>query len=123
MLRRTLFVSLGFIFLVFGIAGIFLPVLPTTPFLILTAICFNKGSERFHKWLMIHPLLSPPILDWQKNRVIRPRYKILATMMMLGSFILISQREAIPVIGKASFAVFIVGVMTYIWTRKGTPRS
>lgn len=123
MLRRGLFVSLGFVFLALGIAGIFLPVLPTTPFLILTAICFNRGSEKFHTWLMTHPVLSPPIIDWQKNRVIRLKYKFFASAMMISSLVLILLRETIPPAGKVSFGVFIFLVMLYVWSRRGTPRN
>ncbi|WP_413289180.1 YbaN family protein [Bdellovibrio sp. HCB337] len=116
-IKRSFFVVSGFLFLVLGIIGIFLPLLPTTPFLLLTAICFSKGSEKFHSWLMNHPVLSPPIIDWQKRKAIRVQYKILATVMMLASGYAISMKDTIPMAGKASFGVFVIAMLAFIWTR------
>ncbi len=52
--------------LVLGVAGIVLPLLPTTPFLLLAAYCFTRGSERLNNWLISHPTFGPPIIDWRK---------------------------------------------------------
>ena len=117
-LIRLIFVILGCFFLVLGILGIFLPLLPTTPFLILTAICFNKGSDKFHFWLIHHKYLGPPILDWQKYRVIRPRHKILATLLITGSGILVFSNPRIPELGKYSFFIFLLILMFFIWRVK-----
>ncbi len=101
-----------------GLIGIFLPLLPTTPFLILTAICFNKGSEKFHSWLLNHRLLGPPILDWQKNRVIKRKFKVLATVMMLFSSFFIFTNESIPLIGKISYFILAIVLLSFIWSQK-----
>lgn len=116
--KRYFFVVSGFFFLLLGLIGIILPILPTTPFLLLAALCFSKGSEKFYGWLMTHPVLSPPILDWQRHRAIRTPYKIMATAMMLVSCGFIIPSERIPLIGRGSFGVFILGVLVFIWTRK-----
>jgi uncharacterized membrane protein YbaN (DUF454 family) len=63
--------------------GLFLPLLPTTPFLLLAAFCFSRGSSRLHRWLMEHPTMGPIIKDWNENRVIQPRVKWMATVMIL----------------------------------------
>ncbi|CAG9170364.1 YbaN family protein [Cupriavidus pampae] len=79
---RALWVTLGVISLVLGIIGIFLPLLPTTPFVLLAAACFARGSARFHTWLVSHPRFGPTILDWQKHRAIPWRAKVFALSTM-----------------------------------------
>ena len=79
---RALWVILGVISLVLGIIGIFLPLLPTTPFILLAAACFARGSERFHNWMLSHPRFGPLVRDWQTYRAIPLRAKILALSMM-----------------------------------------
>lgn len=68
----------GLIALGFGIVGVALPLLPTTPFLLLAAFCFSRGSERLHGWLMAHPRFGPAIVDWQEQGAISGRAKALA---------------------------------------------
>ncbi|MBP9673602.1 MAG: YbaN family protein [Bacteriovoracaceae bacterium] len=116
--KKYFFITIGFIFLFLGIIGIFLPLLPSTPFLILTAFCFNRGSDKFHTWLMHHPLLSPPLLDWQKNRRIRRKYKILTTLTLAFSSLFVFTSQSIPKIGYISFILSILGVLIFVWTRK-----
>ena len=66
--KSKAYIAAGFVCVVLGIAGIPLPLLPTTPFLLLAAFCFARGSERWHQWLMTHPTLSPYILAFQGKR-------------------------------------------------------
>ncbi len=82
---RLLFAALGHLSLLLGIVGIFLPLLPTTPFVLLAAYCYSRGSERFHRWLHSHPRFGRMIIEWQEQRVIRPRIKWIACLMMLTS--------------------------------------
>jgi uncharacterized membrane protein YbaN (DUF454 family) len=58
---NVLFVTVGFLFLGLGIVGIALPILPTTPFLLLASFCFLKGSKRLHHWLMANKHFGPRI--------------------------------------------------------------
>ncbi len=118
---QTLFLFLGILFLLVGVVGIVVPLLPTTPFLLLAAFCFDRGSPYFHSWLLNHPLFGPPILDWKKHRAIRTEYKIIASSMMAVSVYFIGVNERIPVVGKLSFAVFIIAMNVYIWTRNRAP--
>lgn len=117
-LVKGFFISLGTIFLIIGIIGIFLPLLPTTPFLLLTAICYERGSDKFHAWLIGHKYFGPPILDWQNRKVIRLQYKILAASMMLISAFFLLQKQTVPMIGKVSYTVFMVLMLSFIFTRK-----
>lgn len=120
-LTRYFFVGAGVFFLLLGIIGIFVPLLPTTPFLILTAYCFNKGSSKFHSWLIHHRVFGPPITDWQKSRVIKSKYKVLATGMLLLSTSVIVTKENIPFAGKITFGIFVAAALAFIWSQKSRP--
>ncbi|MBI5382497.1 MAG: YbaN family protein [Opitutae bacterium] len=79
---RGVFFVAGLVAVVAGVVGIFVPLLPTTPFLLLAAYCFSRSSPRLHGWLLAHPRLGPPIRDWQSHGVIRPRAKALALILI-----------------------------------------
>jgi uncharacterized membrane protein YbaN (DUF454 family) len=65
-----------------GIVGIFLPLLPTTPFVLLAAYCFSRGSARCERWLLEHPRFGPMVRDWRLHRAIPLRAKQAAIVMM-----------------------------------------
>lgn len=79
---RLLFVGLGTLFLLLGIAGAFLPVLPTTPFMLLAAGCYARASSRFYNWLLNNPTFGPTILEWRRYRSIPWRTKLTAIALM-----------------------------------------
>lgn len=84
--QRVLWLLAGGISLLLGIAGIFLPLLPTTPFVLLAAACFSRGSTRCEAWLLNHPRFGPMVRDWREHRAVPLRAKQLALVMMtLGS--------------------------------------
>lgn len=82
MITRTLFWIAGAAALLLGIIGIFLPVLPTTPFVLLAAACWTRASPRFHRWLKQHRRFGPIIENWETRRAIPRRAKYLAWGMM-----------------------------------------
>ncbi len=79
---RVLFNILGTVSLGLGVLGIFLPLLPTTPFLLLAAFCYVRGSPRMHHWLLSHRMLGPYIRDFQSGRGIPLRTKVIALTLM-----------------------------------------
>ncbi|WP_233270415.1 YbaN family protein [Chachezhania sediminis] len=87
-IRRAVWLALGFVALGLGILGVALPVLPTTPFVILAAFCFGKGSPRLRQWLVDHHIFGKLITDWEKYGAIAPRSKALACTMMGAVFLL-----------------------------------
>lgn len=115
---RGTYLIFGLTSLLIGIVGIFVPLLPTTPFLILAAICFNQGSPRFHSWLLHHRIFGPPVRDWNQRHAIKLKYKILASVMMSSSLVYLWFQDGIPVIGKASVTTVLSLLAAFIWTRK-----
>lgn len=84
---KTLLVILGFISLGIGIAGIFLPLLPTTPFLLLTLFCFSRGSERFHNWFIETKVYKKYVLNYKKKKAMTIREKLI---LLLSVFLMLS---------------------------------
>lgn len=90
-MKKILFILLGFVSLLLAFIGAFLPVLPTTPLIILAAFLFSKGSPRLQKWVMELPIVGPTVTDWQQHRIISKKGKIWSTVMIvlvLGSTII-----------------------------------
>lgn len=77
---RILFVSAGLFFVVLGVVGAFLPILPTTPFMILAAGCFARSSPRLEAWLLSHPVFGPMLRDWRERGAIPRRAKMAAVV-------------------------------------------
>ncbi|WP_372767961.1 YbaN family protein [Pseudoalteromonas sp.] len=104
-----------------GILGVFLPLLPTTPFVLLSAFCFSKSSTHLHRWLLNHKLFGDLIHDWEKYGVIRTKVKIIATasMVLLISYPLIFMPFVYWL--KVIVIVCIFAVLLFIWTRPSIP--
>jgi uncharacterized membrane protein YbaN (DUF454 family) len=79
---RGCFLAAGTLALVLGLIGIFLPLLPTTPFVLLAAACYARGSRRFYDWLLAQRTFGPIIHEWQHHRSIPYRTKITAVALM-----------------------------------------
>ena len=82
---RALFFVAGVAALGLGIAGIFLPVLPTTPLVLLAATCFARSYRPFHEWLVAHRLFGPILREWHEHRSIPYRTKLFAISMMAAA--------------------------------------
>ena len=79
---KTLLAILGAVSLALGIAGIFLPLLPTTPFLLLSAALWVRSSPRLYAWLLAHPRMGPYIRDFREHRAIPLRAKLLSLTLL-----------------------------------------
>ncbi len=75
----------GVLAVLLGVIGIFLPLLPTTPFILLAAACFARGSERMHRYLLNHRVFGQLLRDYEAGRGIPARAKVLALAMMWPS--------------------------------------
>ena len=71
-----------------GLLGAFLPLLPTTPFLLLASACFMRGSPRLNYWLLNHPKFGPILHNWHNHRAVSKHVKRRANIMIVASFAL-----------------------------------
>jgi uncharacterized membrane protein YbaN (DUF454 family) len=84
-MKESLLKPFGFFFLALAILGFVLPILPGTPFLLLSAWFFARSSEKWHAWLLNNKLFGPIILNWETDRCISLRTKCVAILSMLGA--------------------------------------
>lgn len=110
----------GLVFVCIGLIGIPLPLLPTTPFLLLALFCFARGSRQLHDWLLQHPRLGPPLRDWQQHGAIPRRAKVVAGAMMAGT-LAISLAVGVPGYALAVQAVALAGAAAFVLTRPSPP--
>ena len=84
---KYLYFTLGWLFFITGFIGVFLPVLPTTIFMILALWAFSKSSDKFHAWLYNHKVFGPSLQRWQQHKVIPVKAKFLAVTMISVSMV------------------------------------
>src|SRR5690606_33186415 len=121
--RRAGFVTLGCLMLLLGIIGAFLPLMPTTIFLILAAWCFGRSSPRLERWLLDHPRFGPVLRDWREHGAIPRRAKWAACIgMALGYAVFLA--TANPAVWLAMVvAAALAGCALWIITRPEQARS
>ncbi len=81
---RKLYLGLGLAALAVGFAGMFLPLVPTTPLALLAAYFFSRSSPSIHRWLRDHRRFGPILQDWENGQAIRPRAKAASVVLMFG---------------------------------------
>ncbi|MEL6339231.1 MAG: YbaN family protein [Myxococcota bacterium] len=81
---RAIWITVGLLCVGLGVVGIALPLLPTTPFMLLAAFAFAQSSERLHAWLLQHRVFGPIISNWRRHRAITRRTKIVSLAVMAG---------------------------------------
>ncbi len=119
---RALLIAIGSIFLLLGLVGIFLPVLPTTPFLLLTAACYARGSETSYRWLLNSPLFGNYIRDWREHRSLPLKSKVVI-LSLLWATISLTAVYAIPSV-PAKMAMFLVPIgVTLLFIRIPTRQT
>ena len=93
----NLFRLLGFLFLGVAILGVILPLLPATPFVLLSAACFARSSEKWHQWMLANKTFGPMIRNWEQNRCISCRVKLIAivSMIVVGGYSIFFAVESI----------------------------
>ncbi|MEO0649211.1 MAG: YbaN family protein [Planctomycetota bacterium] len=120
-LTRPLLALAGLLLTGLGAVGLFLPLLPTTPFLLLAAYCFSRSSERLHRWLLESPALGTLIADWEQHRAIRRRAKWACTVLLVAAVswpIADGRVRGAPLL---AVLATVVAVSTFVWTRPNHP--
>ena len=115
-MTRGFWFIIGIVSLALGAVGIILPLLPTTPFIILAAFSFGKSSPALQAWLESNQTFGPIIADWKKNGAIAPRYKAIAVTMMIAALILSVVLDVSATI-IAIQAICILAAATFVLTR------
>jgi len=113
-IRVLLFIA-GTITLGLGIIGIFLPILPTTPFLLLTAACYMRSSERMHNWLLNNRLFGEYIRNYQAGLGVPLKTKIFAIIVLWATMVLsiIFVAKEIPIM-QIGLIVIAIGVSVHL---------
>ncbi|CAM3422039.1 YbaN family protein [Parendozoicomonas haliclonae] len=109
-LKRILYLAAGILSLVAGIIGIVLPLVPTTPFTLLSAWCFARSSKSFHTWLITHPRFGKIISDWETHRGMTAANKKRAYFLIVLTFS-ISIAVVGPIWLKVMLAVMCCGLL------------
>ncbi|MCI4660504.1 MAG: YbaN family protein [Neomegalonema sp.] len=110
------YLGLGWICVALGLLGVLLPLLPTTPFMIVAAFAFSRGSPRLHRWLLEHPRFGPPLQDWEQRGAIARPVKRLACVMMLAT-IALSALAGLPLYVLGIQAFCLSAAAAFVLTR------
>jgi uncharacterized membrane protein YbaN (DUF454 family) len=122
MVKQYFLIFSGWLSIVLGVIGIALPLLPTTPFILLAAGCFAKSSPRFHQWLLTHPFFGPLINSYQGDRCIPKDVKIKAIIFI---WITLSISIFLLEIFWLRIIIFLLGVVstTMLWRTPSLPKQ
>jgi hypothetical protein len=121
LILNKILIGLGTIFLLIGIIGIFIPILPTTPFLLLTAACYAKGSKKFYNWLINNKWFGEYIKNYTERRGIPLSVKIISIIIfwitiVFSTFIIVSNLfiQIILIIVAIGITIHILTIITKI---------
>jgi uncharacterized membrane protein YbaN (DUF454 family) len=119
---RLLWAFGGVLFVAIGAIGVVLPLLPTTPFLLLGAYCFARSSPSLHDWLLTHPTFGPLISNWDQYGGIDRRSKRIAIIVILLT-LGITLAIGVPLWALAAQMLVLGVAATFILTRPNPPTS
>ena len=118
--KRIAFIIIGISALALGGLGVVLPILPTTPFILVAAFAFANSSDRLHQWLLDHDVFGPLIANWRRYGAIGRKTKLAATLSMIALVaisLLLKAPDHVVVIQ----AVVLCAVAAFILSRPAPP--
>lgn len=107
----------GLLMTALGIVGAFLPLLPTTPFLLVAVWCFSRSSPRLEQWLLNHRTLGPPLQNWRREGAIAGRAKVIAISLIVASYGFFYYRTQPSLVLAAIVGLILCGSALFILTR------
>lgn len=120
---RIAWKALGSVFVGIGFVGMFVPILPTTPFLLVAAGCYARGSPAARAKLLAHPKLGPPLRAWFDHGVVSRRAKVLAVSMMAASAAYAIWRTGGALVPALAIVTGVGAVACWLLLRPETPRA
>lgn len=117
---RITWLAIGFFSLALGGAGILLPLLPTTPFVLVAAVAFAKSSDRLHQWLLAHNIFGPLIANWRRNGAISRPTKVASILSMIA-ILVVSLLLAVPTLVIVVQALVLGACAVFILSRPLPP--
>ena len=119
---RAVWFVIGSTALGLGAVGVALPLLPTTPFLLLAAFAFARSSDRWHAWLLNHRVFGPIIENWRRHGAIGRRTKVVSTMSMAGVIAVSFALDVDPTVLAVQIAVLTISA-AFVLSRPLPPRQ
>ncbi len=119
---RITWLVVGLLALALGAIGIAVPLLPTTPFILVAAFAFAQSSEKLHRWLLDHNLFGPLIDNWQRHGAISRRTKVISVVTM-AALPVISLVLAAPAAVVVLQLIVLAAVAVFILSRPEPPRK
>jgi uncharacterized membrane protein YbaN (DUF454 family) len=121
--QRIAFLALGWASFVLGVIGLLLPIVPTTPFMLVALWAFSRSSRRFHDWLYHHRIFGPPLQRWRRDRVVPWWTKAIALGSMAASMAYVTLFHRPPWYALAAMAAVIVAGAVYVLRLPTRPRD
>lgn len=122
-MKRPAYFAAGSLLVAVGFVGAFLPLLPTTPFLILAAACFARSSPRLEAWLLNHRQFGPALRAWREHGAISIKAKLLACIGMSFGYALFWWAHRPGLLLAAAVAAAMIGAAAYVLSRPSAVES
>jgi uncharacterized membrane protein YbaN (DUF454 family) len=114
------FLGIGFVSLALGLVGLFLPIVPTVPFLVVSVWAFQRSDRRLERWLLRHEKVGPPLRLWKEHGAISRPSKLVATLTMSAGAV--GALFTLPwLAGRLVLWGLLLAATVFVWTRPSGP--